>query len=185
MMTTAGSTKINHDSCELYESSAYATLFTNIGAISASTPTGITAETLSKICKISYPTAAGTLEVTTQLNIQGGSVNLSRNFDTNNWMLRYRRIASEFYTDTFFVTGRARSTLGYNCMQIFVLYKGYVKVYLMSKLSEYSQALKQFAKDVGAPEVLIAGPYPVHKSKDVKDFCNQIGNTLKCLEWSI
>ena len=33
MMTAAGSTTINHDSCELYESSAYATLFTNIGAI--------------------------------------------------------------------------------------------------------------------------------------------------------
>ena len=49
MMTAAGSTTINHDSCELYESSAYATLFTNIGAISSSTPMEITAETLSKI----------------------------------------------------------------------------------------------------------------------------------------
>ena len=68
MMTVAGSTTINYDSCELYDSSAYATLFTNIGAISAITPTGITAETLSKIWKIDYPTAARTLEVTTQLN---------------------------------------------------------------------------------------------------------------------
>ena len=49
----------------------------------------------------------------------------------------------------------------------------------MSKDSEYPQALKQFAKDVGAPEVLIADPRPVHKSKDVKAFCNQIGTTLK------
>ena len=49
MMTAAGITSINHDSCELYESSAYATLFTDIDAISASTPTRITAETLSKI----------------------------------------------------------------------------------------------------------------------------------------
>ena len=49
MMTAAGSTTINHKSCELYESSDYATLFANIGAISASTPTGITAETLSNI----------------------------------------------------------------------------------------------------------------------------------------
>ena len=43
MMTADGSRTINHDSCELYESSAHTTLFTNIGAISASTPTGITA----------------------------------------------------------------------------------------------------------------------------------------------
>ena len=137
MMTAAGSTTINHDSCELYESSAYATLFTNIGAISASTPTGITDETLSKIWKIDYPTAARTLEVTTQLNRQGGSDNLSRHFGTDDRMLMYPRIASEFYTDTFFVTGKSRSTQGYNCMQIFVSDKGYVKVYPMSKVSEY------------------------------------------------
>ena len=43
IMTASGSTTINDDSCELYEISEYATLFTNIGAISASTPTGITA----------------------------------------------------------------------------------------------------------------------------------------------
>ena len=98
MMTAAGSTKTNHGSCELYESSAYATLSTNIGAVSASTPTGITAETLSKIWKIYYPTASQTLEVTPQLNSQGGSENISRHFGTNDRMLRYRRIALEFYT---------------------------------------------------------------------------------------
>ena len=69
-------------------------------------------------------------------------------------------------------------------MQIFVSDKVYVKVYPMSKVSEYPQALKQFAKDVGAPEVLIADPHPVHKSKDVKYFFNQIGTTLKILEES-
>ena len=94
MMTAAGSKMINHDSCELYEISAYATLFTNIGAISASTPTGVTAETLSKIWKFYYPTADRTLELTTQLNRQGGSNNLSWNFGTNNRMLRYRNIVS-------------------------------------------------------------------------------------------
>ena len=121
MMTTDVSTTINHDSCELYESSAYATLFTNIGAISASTTTGITSETLSKIWKIDYTTASRTLEVTNQLNSQGGSDNLSWHFGTKDQMLRYRSISSEFYTDTFFVTRRDRSTRGYNCMQIFVL----------------------------------------------------------------
>ena len=55
-------------------------------------------------------------------------------------------------------------------MQIFVSDKGYVKDYPMSKVSAYLRALKQFAKDVGAPEVLIADPLPVHKSKDVKAF---------------
>ena len=69
-------------------------------------------------------------------------------------------------------------------MQIFVSDKGYVKVYPMSKVSKYPQALKQFAKYVGAPEVLIADHHPVHKSKYVKAFCNQIGTNLKFLEES-
>ena len=84
MMTAAGSTAVNHASCELYEKSAYATLFTNIGAISSRTPTVITAETLFKIWKIDYPTASRTLEVRTPLNSQVGSDNLSRRFGTNN-----------------------------------------------------------------------------------------------------
>ena len=113
--------------------------------------------------KIDYPTADRTLEVTNQLNRQGDSNNLLRHFGTNNRMLRYQRIPSELYTDTLFVTGKAQSTRGYNYMQIFVSEKGYVKVYPMSKVSEYPQALKQFAKDVGAPEVLIVDPHPVHK----------------------
>ena len=64
-------------------------------------------------------------------------------------------------------------------MQILVSDKGCVKVYPVSKVSEYPQALKQLAKDVGDPEVLIEDPHPVQKSKDVRAFCNQIGTTLK------
>ena len=55
-------------------------------------------------------------------------------------------------------------------MQIFVSEKGSVKVYSMSKVSKYPQALRQFSKYVGAPEVLIADPNLVQKSKDVKAF---------------
>ena len=103
----------------------------NVGATSASKPRGVTAETLSKIWRIDYETAARTLKVTTQLNHQGGNETLSRHFGTNDRMLRYKRIKSEFYTDTFFVTGKARSIRGYTCMQIFVSDKGFVKVYPM------------------------------------------------------
>ena len=49
----------------------------------------------------------------------------------------------------------------------------------MSKVSEYPLAIKQFAKNAGAPEVVLADPHPVHKSKDLKAFCNKIGTTLK------
>jgi hypothetical protein len=185
MMTAMGSTTVNADGCELFEhSSAPDSASAILGATLASRPRGVTAETLSKIWRIDYETAARTLKVTTQLNHQGGNENLSRHFGTNDRMLRYKRIKSEFYTDTFFVTGKARSTRGYTCMQIFVSDKGFVKVYPMRSPSEYPMALKLFAKDVGAPEILVADPHPSHKSKDVKAFCNQIGTTLRILEES-
>ena len=185
MMTAAGSTTVNADGCELFEAALESEPgMASVGATSASKPRGVTAETLSKIWRIDYETAARTLKVTTQLNHQGGNETLSRHFGTNDRMLRYKRIQSEFYTDTFFVTGKARSIRGYTCMQIFVSDKGFVKVYPMRHQREYPLALKLFAKDVGAPEILVADPHPSQKSHDVKAFCNQIGTTLKLLEES-
>ena len=69
-------------------------------------------------------------------------------------------------------------------MQIFVSDKGFVKVYPMKTQSEHPMALKLFAKDVGAPEILVCDPHPSQKSNNVKAFCNQIGTTLKLLEES-
>ena len=97
-------------------------------------------------------------------------------------MLRYRRIKSHFFTDTFFVTKEEKSTWGHTSMQIFVSDKGFVKVYPMKLQSDYPEALGQFAKDVGAPEILVCDPHPSQKSFEVKDFCNKLGTTLELLE---
>ena len=67
-------------------------------------------------------------------------------------------------------------------MQIFFSDKGFVKVYPMKIQHDYPAALRQFAKDVGAPEILVCDPHPSQKSFEVKDFCNKIGTTLKLLE---
>ena len=97
-------------------------------------------------------------------------------------MLRYRRIKSQFFTDEVIVTAKVKSTRGYTHMQIFVSDKGYVKVYPMKSLTEYPSALRQFAKEVGAPYILVADPHKSHASKEVMDFCNKIGTTLRLLE---
>jgi hypothetical protein len=47
---------------------------------------------------------------------------------------------------------------------------------------EYILALKEFAKDVGAPEVLICDSAKTQKKREVKDFCTQMGTTLSILE---
>ncbi len=43
-------------------------------------------------------------------------------------------------------------------------------------------ALKQFAKEVGAPDVLVCDPHPAQVKRDVREFCTQIGTTLKVFE---
>ena len=82
IMAAAGSTTIDDSGCELFEPAMKleADIAALIGATSASKPTGITTETLSKIWRIDQVSAACTLKVTTQLNHQGGSENLSRHF---------------------------------------------------------------------------------------------------------
>ena len=67
-----------------------------------------------------------TIKKTTQLNRQDTNSNLSRNFGTNDWMLRYKWIKPFLFTYSFFVTNKANIRRSYSCMQIFVSTKGYV-----------------------------------------------------------
>mgnify|MGYP003315357419 CR=1 FL=1 len=67
-------------------------------------------------------------------------------------------------------------------MQLFVSDKGYIAVYPMREVKDCIHALRLFAKEVGAPDVLVADPHPTQKKKEVKDFCNKIGTKLHLLE---
>ena len=97
-------------------------------------------------------------------------------------MLRYKRINSQFFTDTFFVGGDATSTRGNKCAQIFVSDKGYVKVYPMKWKGDFINALWMFCKKTGVPLSLVVDPSGEQTSKEVKHFCNQVGTTLRILE---
>ena len=167
--------------CELFINSIQEAF---AGATHAEKPKGISPQLLEKIWGIDNETAKRTLKTTTQLNRQDANSKLSRNFGTNDRMLRYRRINSFFFSDTFFVTGKAKSTRGYTCMQIFVSDKGYVYVVPMTSAKEFPKALKMFAKEVGVPTALIVDPHRSNKSKEVKAFCHKIGTTLRVLEES-
>jgi hypothetical protein len=54
--------------------------------------------------------------------------------------------------------------------------------YPMKKESEYPLALKLFAKEVGAPNILVCDGSKTQNQRDVKKFLTQIGTTLKTLE---
>ncbi len=42
--------------------------------------------------------------------------------------------------------------------------------------------MKQFGKEVGAPEVLVCDPHLAQTKQEVREFCTQIGMMLKVLE---
>ncbi len=96
--------------------------------------------------------------------------------------LCYRKIKSYFFTDTLFTTAKAKSTCGIICDQVFISDKGFVYFCPMKDQRSYFSTLKQFAKEVGAPEVLVCDSHPTQKKHEVKEFCVQIGTTLRVLE---
>ena len=52
----------------------------------------------------------------------------------------------------------------------------------MKRKSEVMQAVKQFAKKVGAPDAIVCDMASEQTSAEVKQFCNTIGTTLLALE---
>ena len=154
-----------------------------VSAAHANKPKGVDPAQLSKIWKIDLKTAERTLEVVSQNKKRTEDPTLSRNYGTNDRMLRYKRINEYFFMDTFFATKKAgKSSRGHNCCQLFVTDKGFVYVVPMKSKSEVLQAVKQFAKEIGAPEALICDMAGEQTSHALKKFCQEIGTTLQLLE---
>ena len=152
-----------------------------LSAAHADTPKGVTAKHLRKVWRISDEAAQQTPEVTSQLNKQDVNASLSCRFGANNRMLRYKRISSLFYTDTFF-SSKVISKRGFSMMQLFVSDKGFVKVYGMKSEKEFINALKLFCKEVGAPKAIIVDSSQAKKSNKFRKFLNNAGTTLRVLE---
>ena len=143
----------------------------------------VTPEHLSKVWRIDLDTAARTIEQTSQHSARVSPESLSRNYRTNDRMLRYKRIREYFFTDTFYATSKAgKSSRGHTCCQLFVTDKGFVFVVPMRKESDFLFALKEFAKAIGAPEALVCDAAQAQKSDKVRQFCHEIGTTLRVLE---
>ena len=59
-----------------------------------------------------------------------------------------------------------------------------MSVYPMKATSEYSQALKLFSKEVGAPDILVTGDSSGEQISNevLKKYCQLIGTTLRLLK---
>ena len=144
---------------------------------------GVDPEHLAKIWRISHDDAKRTIETTSQHCVRTEDPTLSRNYGTNDRMLRYKRIGTYFFMDTFFATSKVqKSKRGNTCCQLFVTDKGFVYVVPMKSKRELPQALKQFAKEIGAPDAIICDMSGEQTSTAVRQFCSDIGTTLRALE---
>jgi hypothetical protein len=153
-----------------------------IAAISAGTPKGPSAKYLSKLWLVSEKLAEGSLNATTQLKRHNSDNILSRQFSTNDRMLRYRRLNSVFFSDTMFATPKAKSRRGFTCCQVFVSDKGFVAVYPMKNQQDFKTALHWFCKQVGVPVSLVVDAHSAQTGNDTKRFCDQVGTILRILE---
>ena len=154
-----------------------------VSAAHADRSQGVDAEHLSKIWKISLDEANKTLDITSQTRVHKDDPKLSRNYGTNDRMLRYKRIGEYFFMDTFYATSKAgKSSRGHTCCQLFVTDKGFVFVVPMKSKSEVLQAVKQFAKEIGVPDALISDAAGEQRSNALRKFCSEIGTTLRVLE---
>jgi hypothetical protein len=154
-----------------------------VSAANAGKPKGVDPAHLSKIWKIDLKTAERTLEVVSQSSKRTDDSKLSRNYGTNDRMLRHKRISEYFFMDTFFATKKdGKSSRGHTCCQLFVTDKGFVYVVTMKSKAEVLQAVKQFAKEIGAPDAIICDMAGEQTSHALKRFCQEIGTTLRVLE---
>jgi transposase InsO family protein len=154
-----------------------------VSATHAGRSKGISAEQLAKTWRIDLKTAKRTIDITSQKNIRKENPTLSRNYGTNDRMLRYKRINDYFFMDTFFATKKAgKSSRGNTCCQLFVTDKGFVYVVPMKTKGEVLQALKQFAKEIGAPDAIVSDAAAEQSSQKLRKFCSDIGTTLRLLE---
>ena len=152
-----------------------------VSSTQASRSRGVTKDFLSKLWLIPENLAESAIKRNTQLKRLSQDNPLSRNYTTNDRMLRYKRIQSVFFTDTMFAR-KHKSTRENKCCQVFVSDKGYVAVYPMKTQHEFETALHWFCKEIGVPVELIVDGFSAQTTTSVKRFCDQVGTTLKILE---
>ena len=144
---------------------------------------GIDARHLSKVWQISYEDAKCTIDATTQHGTHHPNPVLNQNYTTNDRMLQYRQINQYLFMDTFFpIKKGGTSSRGNTCCQLFVTDKRFIYVEPMKHKSEVLLAIKQFAKEVGAPDAIVSYMDREQVSQEVRNFCNTIGTTLRALE---
>ena len=196
-----GSCNLTEEKCELFETPSLSTIsdvrsslehlmetsdldkvINQISSATATKSSNVKPTDLSKLWIISEKLAKGVVERNTHLRRHNADNIMSRQFSTNDRMLRYRRIQSTFFTDTMHATPKAKSTRKNKCCQVFVSDKGFVATYPMESQEQFSDALHWFCKQIGVPHTMVMDAHKAQTQSSTKRFCDQVGTTLRILE---
>ena len=146
----------------------------------------VNAATLSKRLQIPLEMAKRTLQSTTQMAVRTvNEPSLNRKFSTNDRMIRYTRLATDTFMDTFFASKKAgASQRGYTSCQVFATEFGHVFVVPMSGKSgvEVAQAIKRYFKEIGIPLHLICDQAAEQVKGSARLLCNEVGCLIVELE---
>ena len=83
---------------------------------------------------------------------------MSRHFPTNDIMLQYRIVKSNFFSDTMFTNPKTKYNRGNTWYQLFVSGKVFFSTYPIRSVEEFKISLHWFCKEIGAPVNLIVKP---------------------------
>ena len=122
----------------------------------------ITEKELMERWRIRKEEATATVLATTQRLIRSLiEPTLNRRYKTNDRMLRYFRIQTDVFMDTYFASKKLGPSMqGYTCAQLFVTDFGWFKVKPMKLRSELLLVLKSVFKEDGLPEKMICNGAP-------------------------
>ena len=86
-------------------------------------------EHLSKVWRIDFETAKRTINIINQNRIYTENPNLTRNYSTNDRILRYKKINNYFFMDIFHtISHSGKSSRDYTYIQLFVTDKRFVYI---------------------------------------------------------
>ena len=101
---------------------------------------------------IGLEAARNTSRVTTQVGVRTAVRPITRRFRTDMMTLKYRRLNTTIHSDT--MMSNVKSLKGNVCAQVFAT-ENFVVVDPIPSKADAGKALKRFADDVGAPQVMV------------------------------
>ena len=153
------------------------TIWSNIGAIQDTRGKGVSKDHLSNIRVISQDLENCSINQTTQIFRHHTENNLSRQFYTNDRMLRYKGIHSVLFTDTLVVqTNQSNRSNRYT--QLYVSDKGFVAIYPIQSQYEFIDTLHCFCKEIGVPTTLFMDGHQAQTNHRTRKISSKFGLTM-------